>query len=124
MHLVPPGDGDTLSLLHSGMARRRLLDRLKARLVGLASRVDNYRSFTSGPGVTVDFLREGNVGVALSVLYCPHAELDGAIGAGAPSADGFGELLRQLELVEREIAGEHAQHAAIAHDPAELDAIV
>jgi microsomal dipeptidase-like Zn-dependent dipeptidase len=126
MHLVPGGPGDPLDVLASKAARRRLSDRIRARLVGLASRVANYRSFDAGPSVTVEALRAGDVGVALSVLYCAFAELDDRdpFHGTPPEHDYFGELIRQLELVEHEIATDHAGTAAIAHDVAELDALL
>src|SRR3954470_1931350 len=126
MHLVPPAGGDPLDVLTSKRSRRRWSDRIRARLVGLASRVDNYRSWDAGPGVTVEQLRDGGVGVALSVLYCAFAELDDRdVWHGAPPEhDYFGELVRQLELVEADIGEHHADRAAVAHDPAELDAIL
>ena len=41
----------------------------RALLVGLASLFINYRSIFSGPRVRMSYMREGDVGVALSVLY-------------------------------------------------------
>ncbi|MGB2711166.1 MAG: hypothetical protein WBC33_06580, partial [Conexibacter sp.] len=113
MHLLPEG-GEPLDLLASAAGRERLLDRVRARLVGLASRFANYRSLSSGPRVTIPALRSGGVGVALSVLYSFFDELDLGESYGAPPrADYLPRLVRQLELVETEVA-RHASEACIA----------
>lgn len=120
MHLLPDDPGPFEVLTHPS-AWHRWQDRARALLVGLASRVANYRSFTSGPGVTVEKLRVGRVGLALSVLYSPFDEADPLRPFGAPPADGyFTTLIRQLELVEERVAG-HAGAARIVRNPDELD---
>src|ERR671924_1751967 len=101
MHLVPGAERDVLKLVTSPGARWRLLDRARAIFVRLASRFANYRSFESGPRVTVPLLRSGGVGVALSVLYSPFDEMDLLKRyPGAPDSSYFPTLLRQLEDVE------------------------
>jgi microsomal dipeptidase-like Zn-dependent dipeptidase len=124
MHLVPDaGPAETLDALTSAHERTALRDRIRARLVGLASRFANYRSFFSGPGVTVSKMRAGDVGVALSVLYSPFDEADLTVRYGAPPrASYFAALLRQLELVESHVTEKHGQTTRVAHDPTELDA--
>jgi microsomal dipeptidase-like Zn-dependent dipeptidase len=123
MHLLPEADGDPLELLTTAKGRGRLRDRLRARLVGLASRFANYRSFESGPRVTVPLMREGGVGVALSVLYSFFDEFDLDQPYGAPPEAGYlPRLIRQLELVEHEIEANHPGRATVVHNPGELDA--
>jgi microsomal dipeptidase-like Zn-dependent dipeptidase len=66
----------------------------------------------AGYRVTVEGLRAGGVGVALSVLYRPLQEMDlGKPYAAPPDARYFPLLLRDLERVEAEVAG---------HDPARI----
>ncbi len=124
MHIVPeaPREADTLDAIVATRNRLRARDRLRAILVSIASRFDNYRGFFSGPRVTVPLLREGGVGVALSVLYSPFDEvdLDRPYGA-APGRDYFATLIRQLESVEEEVAGKHAGAAEVARDAAGLE---
>lgn len=124
MHLVPDAQGTTLRLLTSPPTQARRRDRLRARLVALASRFANYETFLSGPGVTVPLMRAGGVGVALSVLYSPFDEMDlTKWQRGAPPDPRyFPNLLRQLELVEHDVAENFAADATVAHDRAELDA--
>lgn len=122
MHLVPEDHGDVLDLVRSQKGRLRFLDSVRGTLVGLASRFANYRSFESGPRVTLPQLEDGGVGVALSVLYSPFDEMDlGQAYPSTPEPGYFDSIVRQLELVEEE-AATHAGAARIAHNPSELDA--
>jgi microsomal dipeptidase-like Zn-dependent dipeptidase len=121
MHLVPEGHDDVLDLVRSQKGRWRLLDSIRGALVGLASRFANYRTFDSGPRVTLPQLDDGGVGVALSVLYSPFDEMDLGKAYPAPPDTGyFQSLLRQIDLVETEVAT-HPGQARVAHNPAELE---
>ena len=123
MHLVPEERRSTLDVLVTGKGRARWRDRIRALLVGLASRFANYRSFETGPRVTLDGLRAGEVGAVLSVLYSFFDELDLDAPYGAdPESRYVNRLIRELELVEDEIAERHAGEANIAHSFAELEA--
>ena len=122
MHLVPDIDGTAIDLFATAKGRRRFRDRLRARLIGLASRFGNYRSFESGPRVTLPTLREGDVGVALSVVYSFFYELDLDAPYGAPpEARYLPRLNRQLDTVEADISEHHADQAVVVRDRAELD---
>lgn len=122
MHLVPGGP-DAARLVRSPRARRRLLDRIRALIVGLASRFANYETPESGPRVTVPLLEAGGVRVVLSVLYSPFDEFDLALPYGAPPTGEYaGSVVRQLELVERDVERNFADRVAIVRDPRELDA--
>ena len=64
-------------------------DVIRAWLVGIASRFGNYRSFVSGPRVTVESMTAGGVGLAWSVLYAFFDEVDldkPYASAGAPGS--------------------------------------
>lgn len=125
MHLVPGFDHAAYELVTSRRARARLLDRARGALVGVAGRLGNYESFSSGPRVTVAKLREGGVGVALSVLYSPFDEMDLALRYGSPPEERyFHTLMRQLDSVESEVAANHAGQAVVARNPGELDAAI
>jgi microsomal dipeptidase-like Zn-dependent dipeptidase len=125
MHLSPKAHWGLARRILSGHGRRRLRDILRAALVGLASRLANYQSFSSGPRSTIPLMRKGDVGVALSVLYSPFDEMDlGPRYPGLPSPDYFPRLLRELELVEHDIEHNFSADASIAHNPAELDAAI
>ncbi len=123
MHLSTEVRGSYLKLVRSRRGRLELLDLARSLAVRVASLVANYRSFDAGPRVTVPLMRAGGYGVALSVLYSPFDEMDLTKPYAAPPDRAyFGALLRQLEMVEAELAREHAETATVARNPAELDA--
>jgi microsomal dipeptidase-like Zn-dependent dipeptidase len=63
------------------------------------------------------------VGVALSVLYAFFDEADLDKPYAAPGAPGYvDDVLSQMDTVEEDIASKHADAAAVAHTPAELEA--
>jgi microsomal dipeptidase-like Zn-dependent dipeptidase len=123
MHLVPKDKGSPIDAITTAKGRKRLRDQIRALLVGLASRFGNYRSFESGPRVTVDSMTAGGVGVAWSVLYAffDEVDLDKAYAA-PPGRDYVDDVISQMEVVEDDIESKHAAAAAVAHNPAELDA--
>jgi len=123
MHLLPDEKGSPIDAITTARGRRRLRDVVRAWLVGIASRFGNYRSFLSGPRVTVDSMTAGGVGVALSVLYAFFDEADLGKPYGSPGAPGYlDDVLEQMDTVEENIATRHAGKAAVAHTPAELEA--
>ncbi len=116
MHLIP-GDRERAHEQVRIWARRRW----QARLIDLISHFANYQGPGDEPGVTPARMREGGVGVALSVLYGPLDEMDLGESYGAPPRGRyFADLLAELELVE-DHARSHAAEIGIAHTPAELD---
>jgi membrane dipeptidase len=122
MHLTIRARGSVVKLIASAPGRWRLLDSVRSLLVRIASRFGNYRSFDSGPRVTVPLLEEGNVGVALSVLHSPFDEMDlGKRYGSPPDSTYFPSLIRMLEDVEEEVRSEFGNQAAIVHDRDELE---
>jgi microsomal dipeptidase-like Zn-dependent dipeptidase len=119
MHLQRP----RMSLLRILVAgEREWRTRVQALVLGIANRLANWRTFSSGPRITMSSLRAGNVGVALSVLYQPFDEMDLSKPPGAPpSSDYYPDLIDQLELVEREVAANHSAYATVAHNGGELE---
>jgi microsomal dipeptidase-like Zn-dependent dipeptidase len=119
MHLLPDAEQRTHEKLLTWLRRR-----WQARFVSLISLVFNYQGPGDSPSVTVELMREGDVGVALSVLYVPLDEIDLGRRYGAPPADGyFADVLAQLQLVEEDVAS-HGDEVALARSPAELDALI
>ena len=120
IHLLA-GEPDAVALMTSE-GRPSLADRLRALVLRAANRIANYPGKGERPAVTVPTLAHSNVRVALSVLYAPFAEIDLDQDYGAPPEPGyFDDLLKQLDLVEREVAGQPAL-AVLAHNGAELAA--
>ena len=110
--------------------RASLGDRVDGAVIGAASRLWNYRSLTSGPRVTIESMRAGGVGLALSVLCTPFLEIGNRLTKlysrrppyGGPPVDGHLDvLLRQLCTVESRVAQRHNGEVLIAHNPSELD---
>jgi microsomal dipeptidase-like Zn-dependent dipeptidase len=122
MHVLPEAKGSLWQLLRTPLGRARLRDRVRALLVGFASRFGNYRSFSSRPRVTMDSLQRGQVRVALSVLFSFFDELElGEPYPAKPNSSYLAPLLRNLERVEEDIGEQHAQAAVVAHSPLELE---
>src|SRR5204863_8514039 len=88
MHLVPQGPGG-VERAATARGRGQLRDRLRALVLGILSRFANYRSFESGPRVTLSSLRAGGVSVVLSVLYSPFDEMDLERPYGAKPENGY-----------------------------------
>ena len=123
MHLLPEEKGSAIDAITTARGRRRLRDVIRAWLVGIASRFGNYRSFESGPRVTVESMTAGGVGVAWSVLYAFFDEVDLDKPYASPGTAGYvDDVLAQMDMVEQNIAQKHADKAAVARTPAELEA--
>jgi microsomal dipeptidase-like Zn-dependent dipeptidase len=126
MHLIPSADQTVQALVASTRGTNpSIRDRFRAQLVSIASRLANYPTFTSGPAVTIPHMKAGGFGAILSVLYSPFDEMDVTklYGYGLPPEPHyFDSLVRQLELVEEDIASNFADEAVVARSPEELDA--
>jgi microsomal dipeptidase-like Zn-dependent dipeptidase len=105
-------------------ARAWLRQRWQGRVVELISRVANYQGPGDSPSVTEQQMREGEVGVALSMLYQPFNEIDLTESYGAPPRGSyFNDLVDQRQTVE-DYVRDHAGEIAIAHSVSELDSLL
>jgi len=118
MH-VDPEQAFRKGLRHSKRRPEKLWDRFTFWGLQLVDRVVNREHCGDGHAVTVATLSEGNVGVALSVAYCPFVELDGLPGA-APRDDHFHYVHDLLEKVERKVRKD--PRATVVRDFAQLTA--
>jgi microsomal dipeptidase-like Zn-dependent dipeptidase len=99
----------------------KLVDRLKFMILEIADRFFNRESPTAGQAVTIDTMVEGNVGVAMSVAYCPFLEIDLSKSYGAPPDDEYIDtMVDLLHVVEKHVATD--PRARIVRDMAALDA--
>jgi microsomal dipeptidase-like Zn-dependent dipeptidase len=116
MHLIPRNEGTA----HQALLRWR--DALwRARFVNFLSRLFNYEGPGGEPGVTIELMREGDVGALLSVLHNPLDEMDVSKSYGDPPDDTYlASLLGQLELVEDSVASDPG--VAVARSPDQLTA--
>jgi microsomal dipeptidase-like Zn-dependent dipeptidase len=117
MHLDPGLRGNVWKLLRSRGRDLRIRDYFRALGVNLASQFGNYPSLFSGPRVRVPWMVQGDVGVALSVLYSFFDEFECHKATGTDNLD---VILRLADLVEERVRDEHAGEAVVVHNPAEL----
>ena len=119
MHLLPDEQQRTHERARAWWRRRR-----RALIVELISRFANYQGPGDAPSVTETLMRDGDVGVTLSVLYQPLDEMDLTQSYGAPPRESyFDDVVAQHETVEDYVKA-HADTVAIAHSATELDALL
>ncbi|HEY5316478.1 MAG TPA: membrane dipeptidase [Solirubrobacteraceae bacterium] len=119
MHLLPDEEQRTHDRARTWWRRRR-----QALLVELISRFANYQGPGDAPSVTEALMREGDVGVTLSVLYQPLNEMDLTQTYGAPPRESYVEdIVAQHGTVEDYVKA-HAGSVAIAHSASELDSLL
>jgi len=97
-------------------------DRLRALVLRIASMFFSHRHAFSDYRVTVQGMRDGGVGVAMSVLTRPFDEV--ALGKPYPSppeSGYFHGLLGDLERVEEEVAAHDPAVIRMVHDRDELE---
>jgi microsomal dipeptidase-like Zn-dependent dipeptidase len=117
MHLMPSEQDSAHERL-----KRWKKERFRAMVVSLISRFANYEGPGDTPSVTDELMAEGDVGVALSVLYQPFDEVDFSKDYGAPPAPSyFEDILDQMSMVEDHAGRTHGA-VTVAHDGAELRA--
>jgi microsomal dipeptidase-like Zn-dependent dipeptidase len=105
-------------------ARSWWRQRWQGRVVDLISRFANYQCPGDAPSVTEKLMREGDVGVTLSMLYQPFDEMDLSKSYGAPPQQSyFDDIVAQHRTVEDHVHA-HAGEVAIAHTVAELDQLL
>jgi microsomal dipeptidase-like Zn-dependent dipeptidase len=115
MHLIEQSTLDRMRRFR----RSPSLDWFRVLILRLANLIANYEH--GKPAVTIENLRTGNVGVALSVLYSPFSEMDLDKPYGAPPSPGYiNEVINQLSMVERDIATRHAGQATVARTQNDL----
>lgn len=119
MHLMDELRLDGVPLTASRRFRVDQLTFLQKLLMKLVNNIFNYPAFFK-PAVTIDNLKNGDVMVALSVLYAPFDEMDLSQPYGAqPKSSYFKDLVDQLKRVEMEITNQQPE-ATIAHNFTDL----
>lgn len=115
----------SVELMRKVRGRPTIGDRFRALVLNVASRLGSHSSWWSDYRITPEKLREGNVGVALSVLLRPFDEFDLSKPYAAPPESAyFPRLMEDLETVEAEVGGRNSAQIRLAHNRAELDAAV
>src|SRR5262245_22550696 len=112
MRVLHGVDPSTTSTLMGSPEQPTLGDRVRALIVRFANKIGNFPSWDGTYRIDVEKLRQGRVSLAMSVLLRPFDEMDLTVPYGsAPGTDDFGNLLKDMEAVEVEVA---------THDPAEI----
>jgi microsomal dipeptidase-like Zn-dependent dipeptidase len=126
MRLVSDVDPETaIEQMRKALGRPTLGDKLRAVILRVASTLFSHTDPFSDYRVTVERLRAGGVGVALSVLYRPAEELDPQEGfAAPPESSYFTALLGDLGAVENDVGKYARSLIRVAHDTAELEQCV
>jgi membrane dipeptidase len=127
MHVLSDVDPETapdpaVGLMRKVRGRRTLGARFQAAVLWVAMKVGSDRTLTSGPRISVEGMREGNVGLALSVLLRTFEELDlGKPYAAAPTPDYFAGLLEDMDEVEAEVESHGAATIRFVKSLEQLD---
>ncbi len=102
--------------------RPTLRDRIRAVVLRIASTFFSHRNPFSGYRVTVEGMRAGGVGVAISVLTRPFDEVAVGLPYPSPPQSGyFAGLLDDLAAVEAEVRAQGSDEIRIAHGRGELE---
>lgn len=98
-------------------------DKVRALILRIASMLFSHRDWWSGYRVTVEGLRAGNVGLAMSVLTRPQEEFDPSSRFMSPPDDGyFTKLIEDLERVEAEVRDDQDRAVIrVVHNRDELE---
>jgi microsomal dipeptidase-like Zn-dependent dipeptidase len=122
MHLLKPREADT----HRAVLEPWPGSAWRGAVLEVLSRLFNYQGPGGAPGVTVELLRQGEVGVALSVLFAPFDEMDLDEPYGAPPRSRYVQSIRdQMTRVEEEIGREEALgRAKVVRSAREMDAAI
>jgi microsomal dipeptidase-like Zn-dependent dipeptidase len=97
-------------------------DRIRALVLRIANKIGNHPSWDGTYRITPETLREGDVRLAMSVLFRPFEEMDlSKPYASPPEGRYFQKLIADLEAVEREVATHDRAQLRFAHNRAELD---
>lgn len=124
MHVVPNlTPYDTVKGMRKLSNSPTFGDKVRALILRIATVLFSNRNWWSGYRISVEGLRAGNVGLALSVLTRPQEEFDPKHRFMSPPVPSyFSKLIQDLERVEAEVC--HQQDPAVirlVHNRTELD---
>jgi microsomal dipeptidase-like Zn-dependent dipeptidase len=128
MHVVSDLDADdgreaSLKRMRQVRHRRGLLGRIQAVVLWVAMKLASDKTLDSGPRISIDGMREGNVRLAMSVLLDEFSEVDlSKRYAAPPTPDYFAELISQMEEIEDEVASHGEDTIRIVRNLEQLDA--
>jgi microsomal dipeptidase-like Zn-dependent dipeptidase len=115
----------TLKRMRRVQGRAGVGEKGRALILTIASLLFNDRSWTSGWRATAEQMREGEVALAMSVLYRPFEEMDLERRYEAPPASSyFAGLLADLTAVEDEVSLHDPSAIRLVHNRAELECAI
>ena len=123
MHVVSDVSPKTaLDAMRKVRGQPTLKDKGRALVLKIASLLLNDESAYSGYRISVPQLRAGQVGVVLSVLYCPFEEMDlGEPYAARPRPEYFKALLEDFERVQDDVDARDPTVIRVVASRTELD---
>lgn len=128
MHVVSDLDADdgresSLKRMRQVRHRRGLLGRIQAVVLWVAMKLASDKTLDSGPRISIDGMREGNVRLAMSVLLDELSEVDLSKSyAAPPTPDYFAGLISQMEEIEDEVTSHSPDTIRIVTNLEQLDA--
>jgi len=128
MHVVSDLDADdgrgaSLERMRQVRHRRGLLGRIQAVVLWVAMKLASDKTLDSGPRISIDGMRKGNVRLAMSVLLDEFSEVDlSKRYAAPPTPDYFAGLISQMEEIEDEVTSHSPDTIRIVTNLEQLDA--
>jgi microsomal dipeptidase-like Zn-dependent dipeptidase len=127
MHVVSDLGADdgrepSLKRMRQVRQRRGILGRIQGVVLWVAMKLASDKTLDSGPRISIDGMREGDVRLAMSVLLDEFSEVDLSKRYAAPPApDYFGGLISQMEEIEAEITSHDHETIRLVTNLEELD---
>jgi microsomal dipeptidase-like Zn-dependent dipeptidase len=122
MRVVSEDPHTALETMRRASSRPGFGNKLRAFILRVASMFFSNRNWWSGYRIEVEYLRSGDVCVAMSVLYKPFEEMDiGKSYKSPPESGYFPKLIEDLEAVEAEVSTHGRDVIRLVHNRAELD---
>jgi membrane dipeptidase len=122
MRVIGDMDPETAAELMRAPGGPTIGDRIRAFVLRIANKIGNFPTWDGTYRITPETLREGGVGLAMSVLFRPFEEMDLSKPYGSPPEAGyFPKLIADLEAVEREVKTHDRARLRLVHNRAELD---
>jgi microsomal dipeptidase-like Zn-dependent dipeptidase len=128
MHVVSDLDADTgrepsLKRMRKVRKRRGFWGRIQGVVLWVAMKLANDRTLDSGPRISVESMRKGDVRLAMSMLMQEFTEIDLTKHyAAAPTPDYFQSLIGEMEEVEAEVETHGEDVIRIVRNRQQLDA--
>lgn len=122
MRVITELTPETATELMKARERPTFGDRIRWFVLRIANRIGNHPSWDGSYRITPETLREGKIGLAMSVLFRPFEEIDlSKPYASPPESSYFPKLIADLEAVEQEVKTHDRSQLRLVHNRAELD---